>query len=381
MALANLMFFLANSTYILFPIFLKNLGASESYIGIMNNIDKIFVIITSIGIATFIRVRNKIPLLRIGYFIFLITCSSYLLIKDLSWYIPLIRIFHGIGFSIAMIMGSTIIFDLVPLEDAAEAIGIYGVTGAITNAVSPFAGEMLLSMGYSFYHIFVTTVVLIFLSLCISFIMPRSQYCTEFSQKAQKGFLFIFGNPQFLIIIITSIIFGGGFGVIVTYLPNFILSTTTYKFSYFFITYIAILILIRFRVIRLLNSFKKNYLLGTIFLLSSLMYVSLNFLYSIVILFLVGIMYGIVHGILYPVLNSTTIGLVPEQERSTANALFTGCFHGGMMLSFLLGFVIDYTGTYLSAFNIYAAVSLLAVLLIVFNAIKYGPIVLNIKTK
>ena len=46
-----------------------------------------------------------------------------------------------------MIMGSTIIFESVTARDATEAIGVYGITGAITNAVSPAVGEFLLSRG------------------------------------------------------------------------------------------------------------------------------------------------------------------------------------------------------------------------------------------
>ena len=52
LALANFTFFLGNSLYILFPVYLKSMGASESYIGIMNNADKIFIIITAITIGS-----------------------------------------------------------------------------------------------------------------------------------------------------------------------------------------------------------------------------------------------------------------------------------------------------------------------------------------
>ncbi len=46
-----------------------------------------------------------------------------------------------------MVLGTTIVFESVPRERATEAIGIYGVTAAITNAASPFIGELLLAGG------------------------------------------------------------------------------------------------------------------------------------------------------------------------------------------------------------------------------------------
>ena len=60
-----------------------------------------------------------------------------------------------------MILGTSIIFEIVPMKEAAEAIGIYGVTGALSNAISPFFGEMLLSRGYPHQVIFTLSVLLV----------------------------------------------------------------------------------------------------------------------------------------------------------------------------------------------------------------------------
>ncbi len=105
------------------------------------------------------------------------------------------------------------------------------------------------------------------------------------------------------------------------------------------------------------------------------MNVFLNFLYSTLILIGIGIMYGMVHGILYPMLNTIVLSLVAENERNKVNALFNATFNGGMMLfSLPLGFLIDYTGTYLAAFNVSAFAFIVGIILLSFNAVKYGPI-------
>lgn len=374
LAFANLTFFLGNAIYILFPVFLKNLGASESMIGVLNNVDKILIIITSLAIASFVRVKNKILLLRAGYFILILAFLSYMLIDSLTWLILLIRIVNGIGFPIALIMGTTIVFDIVPIEDAAEAIGIYGVTGAISNAISPFFCEVLLSKGYSFYVLFMISVVLVFISLCVTFIMPKQPVSIDKSTQ-RAGFSHLFKNTKFLIISIATIIFGGGFGVIITYLPNFILETTTYKFSYFFITYIAVLILIRFKVIGRVSRINKEHLLMGIFIIGSLTFLFINFLFSVLMLFLIAVMYGLNHGILYPVLNSLSVGVVEEHDRGKANAMFSAFFNGGMMLfSFPLGFLIDFTGTYLAAFDVIAVSFLIGIIMIFVYSTRYGSI-------
>jgi MFS family permease len=374
LALANLLFFLGNSLYILLPVFLKNMGASESYIGVMNNIDKVFVIISAVGIGSLMHGRDKIRLLRVGYLILAAAYASYLLVSSLTWALLVIRIMHGIGFSVAMILGTSIIFDIIPIEGAAEAIGMYGATGAISNAVSPFFGEMLLSLGYSHYVIFAISVALVLMSLATTYRMPRTHYQVPSAGSASsRGSLHLLANPRYLLMAIVTIIFGGSFGVIITYLPNFIRTTTSYKFSYFFIIYISVLVVIRFTFIKSVNRINRNILLMAVFTIGALMNFFLNFLNSIAMLILVSIMYGITHGILYPVLNTIMVGLVRPHDRGKANALFTASFNCGMMVFALtLGFFVDYCNTYLAAFNTCAIMFLIAVLISVIFTLKYG---------
>lgn len=375
LALANLTFFLGNSLYILFPVYLKNLGATEAYIGIMNNVDKIFTIITAVTIGTLMHGRDRIRLLRVGYLILVCAYGSYLLFPSLTWTLLIIRIIHGIGFSVAMILGTSIIFEIVPMKEAAEAIGIYGVTGALSNAISPFFGELLLSWGYPHQVIFALSVIMVVLSLAITFIMPRAELDGQTDQlPTSRGSLHLLTKPTFIFMFLVSMIFGGGFGVIVTYLPNFIRTTTPFKFSYFFLIYIAVLILIRFTFIKQVGRISRSTLVMAVFVVGALMNVLLNFLDSMVMLVIVSIMYGITHGILYPVLNTIQVSIVDAQDRSKANALFTASFNGGMMVFALtLGFLIDYRGSYLAAFDMCAVMFIAAIFLVVL-ALRHGSL-------
>jgi len=381
LALANFLFFLGNSLYILFPVFLNNMGASESYIGIMNNADKIFIIISSVSIASLMQGRDRIRMLRLGYLILLVAYASYLLISSLSWAILVIRVLHGIGFSVAMILGTTIVFDIVPLENAAEAIGIYGITGSLSNAISPFVGEMLLARGYPHQLIFLLSVVLVGMSMAITFILPRTDlHDAGECEPSTSGSLHLLTNPKYLLMTLAGFIFGGGFGVIITYLPNFIRTTTDFKFSIFFMTYIAVLIVIRFTFMRIVNRFNRVALIMLAFAVGALMNLSMNILYSMAVLVAVSIMYGVAHGILYPVLNATMVGLVDTCDRGKANALFTATFNGGMMAFALgLGFLIDHTGSYRSAFNFCAVAFIAAVPLLWVVRSRYGGLHLEKK--
>jgi predicted MFS family arabinose efflux permease len=334
---------------------------SETYIGIINNIDKIFLIIAAFALGSLIRGHDRVRMLRQGYVLLLCTYGAYLFIDSLAWYIPFIRVLHGIGFSVAMIMGTTIVFESVAPEDATEAIGIYGITGAITNAVSPAVGELLLSRGCPHQVLFLLSCAFVAASLVLTFRMPRLSQGQSGDTETGTGMGLLFRQPAFAAYILATFIFGGGFGIIITFLPNFIRTDTALNYSWFFVTCTAVLIGIRLFFMKRIATAQTKRLVAAVFFVGAVMNMLLNFHGTVAWLVTVGILYGITHGVLYPVLNAHVVNLAPQQERGRANALFSAVFNGGMMVfAFGLGFAIDYYRNYLVAFNVCAVASLAA---------------------
>ncbi|MCX7679978.1 MAG: MFS transporter [Spirochaetes bacterium] len=352
-ALANFLFFLANSFFILFPLYLKDLGASESYIGLMNSIDKVFVVFGSFFIGTIIHQFNRIKFLRFGYAILCVAFFLYLFIHSISILIPFVRIIHGIGFTIAMIVGTTIVFESVSVHRSTEAIGLFGVTGALANALSPFFGEFLLSKGITHHTIYCISVILIFIAFAITFFMVRLHPEFHNENNVQfEGIFRLFKDAHYRLYALASFVFGGGFGIIITFLPNFVRRNTDLNFSIFFVVYISILIVIRFTALRSIERAEKKNLIAAIFVIGAIMNIMVNWMHSLFMLTFVGILYGITHGVLYPVLNAHLVNLVANSDRGKSNAIFTALFNGGMMVfSFTGGFIIDYMNSYIAAFN------------------------------
>ncbi len=365
-ALGNLLFFLANSFFILFPLYLKDLGARESYIGLMNSIDKVLVIFGSIYIGTILHRFDRIRFLRLGYMVLFASFCMYLFIYSISPLVPLVRILHGAGFAIAMILGTTIVFESVPPDRATEAIGLYGVTGAISNAISPFLGEILLSKGVSHHSIYVIAVILMALALSLTFLMSYLHPSLRDENDVRlEGTFRLFNTAQYRLYALASFIFGGGFGIIITFLPNFVRTTTELNFSTFFVVYISVLVLIRFTALRSMEHANKKSLIAAIFIVGFIMNIAVHWLHSLFMLVVVGILYGITHGVLYPVLNAHLVNLVANGDRGKSNAVFTALFNGGMMVfAFLGGIIIDHTLSYAAAYN-FSAVCFVAMAVLV----------------
>jgi hypothetical protein len=73
----------------------------------------------------------------------------------------------------------------------------------------------------------------------------------------------LFRDGRYVLVSLMSFIFGGGFGTIITYLPNFVRTTTSLRYSYFFVVYIAVLIMIRFTFMRIVGGIDRNRLLAS----------------------------------------------------------------------------------------------------------------------
>lgn len=364
MSLANLCFFLGNSFFILFPVYLKGMGASESYIGAVNNIDKVLVIAASVTIGALIHRWDRVLLLRMGYGLLIAVYALYLGIASLSWFVPAVRVLHGMGFSLAMILGTTVIFEIVPGDRAAEAIGLYGITGALTNAVSPAIGEFLLGNGVPFKWLFVIAAALAAVSLALAFAMPRKTVMRDNGDDMARGILALYRDPDYRAYSLVAFVFGGGFGVLLTFLPNFVLTKPGLSYSFFFVVYIAVLVVVRFTFIRVVQAWDRAPIVVFMLGAAACMNACFNLPMGMPLLAGTGLLYGLAHGFLYPVLNAHLVGIVQPGDRGKSNALFTATFNGGMMLfAFAMGFLIDATGSYVPAFNV-CAVSFAAAALV-----------------
>ncbi|MBP7583809.1 MAG: hypothetical protein KBA61_07230, partial [Spirochaetes bacterium] len=74
--------------------------------------------------------------------------------------------------------------------------------------------------------------------LALTFYMARLHPALRMeNEKNLDGTLRLFRDRRYSIFAAVSFLFGGGFGVIITFFPNFVRSTTNLTFSVFFIPY------------------------------------------------------------------------------------------------------------------------------------------------
>jgi MFS family permease len=366
-AFANLMFFLGNSLFILFPVYLKGLGASESFIGFMNNIDKILAVGAAAVLGMVIHRFDRLAMIRAAYLLLAMVFALYIFVDPYSPLMPLVRILHGTGFSFGMILGTTLIFDIVEPADAARAIGIYGITGAITNAISPMIGEYLLSIGTDHRVLFFMSSLFVLLAFTAAMFMPpyKSVHDTAEVIPATIGFSGLFRDNAYALNSAAVFIFGGGFGLLFTFLPNYASTFTGLNYSFFFASQTLVLISIRLFIFKYAERAPRLELITYIFTGGALHFLFYNFFGTNLMLIITGALYGAVHGLLYPLMNTLLVELAPRADKGRSNAVFTALFNAGMLgFSLIAGFLIDLFEWYPVAYNFAALMFFIAAFMV-----------------
>lgn len=339
LALANFFFFLANSFFHLFPIYMGQIGASTTYIGlIMGLTSGMSVILT----WTF---RNRIDFVNKRKFLFyssvccMLVYLGYYLRADL-YSIPFWRLLQGVFYSISFTFGAAYAVDLIPPSRRAGLIGLFGISGALTNAVGPFMAERLL-MHYPFAILFLAAAFSMLIAAGCLFAI-RSVPPARDKNTTQPAHL-----KEYRKIIPLPLLLGMIFATFFSFISHYARESGLNEVAWFYLGYTFILMIVRVLFNGRFSTWKYQITIPTTFYIGIVGLVLASGLsaYPVVpMLVAIGMMLGIAHGILYPTLTVVFLEATPHRS-GKATLIFILCFNlGGMLASFINGFIADLTG-------------------------------------
>lgn len=339
LALANFFFFLANSFFHLFPIYMGEIGASTTYIGLVMGLTSAMAVVLTWAF------RNKVDFINKQKFLFyaglggLLVYLGYYVRADL-YTIPVLRLLQGIFYSIGFTFGAALAVDLIPKSRRAGLIGLFGISGAITNAAGPFIAELLL-FRFEFEVLFLAAAMSMVISVgCLYFIK-----CAAQKSGVDKSLPARFS--EYSKIIALPLLLGMIFQTFFSFISHYSRSLEIEPVSFFYLGYTLVLMMVRVSLNKKLNTWRSSttipvtLMAGIIALLLSSMLTAFPIVY---LLMLVGALLGITHGILYPTLTVLFLEATPQRS-GKATLMFILCFNlGGMAASFVNGYVADLVG-------------------------------------
>ncbi|MEH6955324.1 MFS transporter [Neobacillus drentensis] len=318
------------------PMFIKQLGGSESQVGFIIGVFTISAVIFRPIVGGLIDRYGRMVFIISGLLFFAITMYLYDWVTGVIFLVVL-RILHGIGWAIATTSIGTAITDVIPQSRRGEGMGWYGLAMTLGMALGPILG-LWVAKSFSFHYLFLLCTVLAIIAFALAFVTKLPTV-----QITSKKPISFFGKTVLPIAIVTfflSFTFGG----ITTFLPLFAAKIQV-NIGAFFLVYAITLTIIRPLAGKISDKHGEGVIIVPALITLIVALFALTITKGIVGLVISAILYGIGFGSAQPALQVAIIRLAPPEKRGVANATFFTAFDLGIGLgAIILGFVSQNMG-------------------------------------
>jgi MFS family permease len=260
---------------------------------------------------------------------------------------------QGVGFSAFFVSNYTMVVDLVPPERRGWALGIFGISGLLSTALSPLAGELVIRR-LGFHAFFAMTTLSALGALALVFRVRESRGAMAVPVPGVRAVREGLGEILRLHMGL-AFFFGLGTGTIFTFLPTFgeLLGVTS--LALFYTAYAGAAMIVRAvggglsdtrgrRAVIVPSMFVQAGATGILAVLGILIGARAT-IPVLPFLFLSGLLAGGAHGFLYPALAALLMDQTAEARRGSVVGIFSSVFLAGNALgSMVFGYVIHGLG-------------------------------------
>lgn len=355
---ANFLFFCNINAFNLLPLYIQELGGSGAEIGWIMGVYSLAAILCQPLIGRFVDRIGIKTFLVIGGVTTLLVSLLFGLLTALSPLFLLLRLLQGFGSSAFFIANFTLIAEIAPEKNRAEAVGIFGISGLITIGAAPALGEVVIhAFGYQAFF-FAAALCTLGSLLVIKRLEPPP--ITSVPRYAERRGV----RRGMLLPLILCSIFGIATGALFAFLPPFVKEVGVERIGIFYFLYSAAAVGVRLFGIRLADTWGRWSVLAPAFLLNAMGIFLLLWPGPFTALPWAGVLTGGAHGLLYPTLSALLVDLVGPGERGRVLGLFSGAVILGMSIGAIgMGQVAHLLG-YQTMFGLTGTLPLLGVFLI-----------------
>ena len=341
-SLANFFFFASLNAFSLLPLYIKTLGGTESQIGWIMGSYSLTAILWQPLAGAFVDRFGRKRFLLLGSALGLLASVGFAFSTHMDARFVVFRILQGIGYSTFYIANLTLVAEIVPPNRRGEAVGLFGISGLITIALSPALGEIVIHRaGYSAFFLAAAAAAAGCLLTSLAF---RNLPATPL-KAVSSGPSFLIPSARILPPILLTLVFGLVSGAVFVFLPTYAMQAGLSRIGGFYVAYSVAAIGIRLTCGRLSDRWGRQRVILPALLLMGSGTLGLVWLVSPVGLLLVGTLTGMAHGLLFPALSAYAIDLADSEERGRSIGAFTtAMLLGNALASFIFGMVAEQFG-------------------------------------
>ena len=347
---ANFFFFFGVAMFHLLARHLRALGADEAGIGAIMGCFGVASVLMIPLTGSFTGRWGRRPFVVAGYSLTAIVSFAWLLFPSLSWALAALRALQGAAFAWTLVGSATMVVDLAPPGRLAQAIGLFGASGLVTNALGPTLAEALASrMGFA--AVFAVAGALGLIAVALLGWVPETHSAESEAVPTPILSLALRRGPRGPLL--ASLIGATGFGSVFVFLADYAPTAGVPHVSPFFLAFTAAALAVRLFAGGLSDRVGRLRVALPAYLVASLAVTAMAGVGATWHLVALAVVLGTSHGLYYPALNALVLERVDAPLRGKAMALYSLSFNVGVMLSSfgygLLAKALGYRPMYLFA--------------------------------
>jgi MFS family permease len=321
--IANLLYMCAFSAYFLLPVYLTDLGATESLVGAIMSSMGVSNAITLIWIYFWGADHDTRRLILLGCIATLISCVAMLMTTHL-FLISAIRLLQGFAFCLYFVSLNTYLTEICPPSQHAKQIGFLGIITLTTQSAAPAAAEAFVALT-SFPALFGLTVAFSVGATVVVMLLPVSGKkqrlkSTDLSVTSPEQPWLAYGFQ----ISAVALLGGAAYGTVLIFSPLYLRAHGILPLSLFFIAYAVAAIIARFVGRNWADRYGRVRVARICFIALALAMLSLGWSTRMVTFTAASALFGVGHGLMYPAVAAYSIQVIPGNLR--AMTIWTGGF-------------------------------------------------------
>jgi MFS family permease len=329
----NFFFFGSLNGFVLLPLYIQALGGDEVDIGLVMAVYSIAGILCQPLIGPWVDAAGRRPFMLIGVGLVLVSALVAFFARSISL-LAVVRALQGVGFSAFFVANYSYVIDLVPPARRGWALGIYGVSGLVSTAVTPLAGEIIVRT-LGFQALFALSAVVAGVALALVWPLrerPRAEAPAVRAWELARAGLGDLAHRHMAV----TVFFGLGTGTIFAFLPTFAEELGVTTLALFYTAYAVAAMAVRVLGGRLIDTRGRRAVIVPSMFLQAVAAALLAALGMVVtrastipalpVLVVAGLMSGGAHGFLYPGLAAIVADHAPEARRGAVVGVFSAVF-------------------------------------------------------
>jgi MFS family permease len=342
---------LGAASFILFPLFIKQLGGSEITIGTCASVGGAAAVLTRIPVGRLLDSIGRKRVLSVAALLQAVSFALFIPLTSLDWKLFTVVALNGASAGALFASYTTYASDVIPVSRRAQGFALFSAGGMLPNGLSPWIGERIIA--YGGFSTFLFTAALFSVgALVLVQLLPELHAAEQRNTQTPEPPHVTAGPGEIRFLLGLAFLFGVAICSVFTFLAPFGLVSGRSGVGNVFLAYALSAVSVRVLTIHWVERIGRGRVLLAAYVAFALAVGMIPHMHSDLAWVATGILAGAAHGYAYPIPTALVVNRVGALERGRTLGWFTAMFDLGNMLgnpvlgatAEWLGYSIMYSG-------------------------------------